>query len=128
MRGHDRSAGNTSLPHEGYDSSLVVLALAMLQAKVSYLDSRDEPHLPDGGHLERTPPLGQAPRAYLVKLGEYLAAVAGEGDEHGQVSQGHQGYVGLGVRPEYWSQDSNNLSHTNQFHKNIDIYKGKSFM
>ena len=39
-------------------------------------------------------------RLDLVQLGEDLAGVGGEGDQHRQVGQRHQGHVGLGLEVE----------------------------
>ena len=80
-----------SLPNKGNDPGLVVLALPVLQTQVSNLDARDEPHVSCWGHL--------------VELGEDLTSVRGQGHQHGQVGQGHQGHVRLRVGPRLGVSD-----------------------
>ena len=61
----------------------MVLSLAVLQAEVGDLDSRDEFHLLGGRHL--------------VQLGQDLPGVGGERHQHRQVTERHQRDVRLGV-------------------------------
>ena len=63
----------------------MILALPMLQTEVSDLDARDKLELRH--------------RVDLVELGQDLASVSGEGHQHSQVGEGHQGHVVLGVGP-----------------------------
>ena len=72
-------------PNKGHDPGLVILALSVLQTEVSYFDARDELEL--------------SHRVDLVQLGQDLAGVGGEGHQHGQVGEGHQGHVVLRVGP-----------------------------
>merc|ERR1719339_588424 len=71
--------------NKGNNPSLVILALPVLERQVGDFNSRDEPHVPRGSHL--------------VQLCQYFASVSGEGDQDCQVSEGHQGHVGLRVGP-----------------------------
>ena len=71
------------LPNEGYDSGLVILALSMFQTEVSNLETRNKLELLCRGHL--------------IQLGQDLASVRGEGHQHREVGQGHQGHVVLGI-------------------------------
>ena len=80
-----------NLPNKGNDPGLVVLALSVLQTQVSNLDARDEPHVSRGGDL--------------VQLGEDLPGVRGQGHQHRQVGQGHQGHVRLRVGPRLGVSD-----------------------
>ena len=63
----------------------MILALPVLQTEMSYLDARDELELRH--------------RVDLVELGQDLASVGGEGHQHSQVGESHQGYVVLRVGP-----------------------------
>ena len=72
-------------PNKGHDPGLVILALSVLQTEMSYFDAWDELELRH--------------RVHLVELGEDLASVGGEGHQHSQVGEGHQGHVVLRVGP-----------------------------
>ena len=63
----------------------MILALSVLQTEVSYFDARDELELSN--------------RVDLVQLGQDLPGVGGEGHQHSQVGEGHQGHVVLRVGP-----------------------------
>ena len=63
----------------------MILALSVLQTEVSYFDARDELELRH--------------RVDLVQLGQDLAGVSGEGHQHSQVGERHQGHVVLRVGP-----------------------------
>ena len=70
-------------PDECHYPRLVVLPLSVLQTEVGDLDPGDELHLGHGAHL--------------VQLGQDLAGVGGEGHQDGQVGEGHEGHIVLGV-------------------------------
>ena len=70
-------------PNKSDNPGLVVLALSVFETEMRDLDAGDELHLLGGAHH--------------VQLGQDLARVRGEGDQHRQVGQRHQGHVVLGV-------------------------------
>ena len=72
-------------PNKGHDPGLVILALSVLQTEMSNFDAGDELELRH--------------RVDLVELGEDLASVGGEGHQHCQVRERHQGNVVLRVGP-----------------------------
>ena len=61
----------------------MVLALSVFETEMRDLDAGDELHLLGGAHH--------------VQLGQDLARVRGEGHQHRQVGQRHQGHIVLGV-------------------------------
>ena len=80
---HSNSVLGCNLPNKSNNPRLMILSLSMLQTKMSYFDARNELHL-----------VGMVD---LVKLGQDLASVRGEGDQDGQVGQGHEGNIVLWI-------------------------------
>merc|ERR1719385_650603 len=72
-------------PNKGNNPGLVVLALPVLKGQVGDFDSRDKSHVSRGSHL--------------VQLCQYFSSISSEGDQDCQVSEGHQGHIGLRVGP-----------------------------
>ena len=86
----------------------MILALSMFETKMSNLDTGHKLHVLGG--------------VDLVELGQDLARVRGQGDQHAQVRQRHQRHVVLGVGPGLGvSYQINCILRKNILHKTQNI-------